>query len=477
MRKYGMALAVLTILWALPTGAAPEDTLKIKAAEQLRRAAAFFREQVAVEGGYLWRYSADLTRREGENKVTPTMAWVQPPGTPSVGLAFLDVYKKTGDPYYLEAAIETANALIKGQLQSGGWTYHIEFDPDKRKGYAYRSDGRTEAHNVTTLDDDTTQAALRCLIRVDHELDFKDATIHEAALFGLDSLLRAQYPNGAWPQRYSEFPDPEKYPIKKATYPDDWSRMYTGIDYTGYYTLNDNTLADTIALMDLAAETYSEERYRAAWRKAGDFILLAQMPDPQPAWAQQYDLDMHPAWARKFEPPAITGGESQGILRVLLEFHAKTGDRRYLDSVCRALAYLKASRRSDGLLARFYELKTNKPLYFTKAYELTYSDADTPTHYSFTAYFNLDAIEADYRAACDVEGNAPPDNNTEPPAASPAADQVEKIIAALDARGAWVESGRLRYHGEDDPVREIIDTQTFISNISVLSAYIADVKE
>ena len=76
-----------------------------------------------------------------------------------------------------------------------------------------------------------------------------------------------------------------------------------------------------------------------------------------------------------------------------------------------------------------------------------------------------------------MEGNAPPDNNTEPPAASPAADQVEKIIAALDARGAWVESGRLRYHGEDDPVREIIDTQTFISNISVLSAYIADVKE
>ena len=142
---------------------------------------------------------------------------MQPPGTPSVGLAFLDVYKKTGDPYYLEAAIETANALVKGQLQSGGWTYHIEFDPDKRKGCAYRSDGRTEAHNVTTLDDDTTQAALRCLIRVDHELDFKDATIHEAALFGLDSLLRAQYrmEPGATVQRISR---PGKVSHKKATY-------------------------------------------------------------------------------------------------------------------------------------------------------------------------------------------------------------------------------------------------------------------
>ena len=36
--------------------------------------------------------------------------------------------------------------------------------------------------------------------------------------------------------------------------------------------------------------------------RAGDFILAAQMPEPQPAWAQQYDAAMHPAWARKFEP-------------------------------------------------------------------------------------------------------------------------------------------------------------------------------
>ena len=48
-----------------------------------------------------------------------------------------------------------------------------------------------------------------------------------------------------------------------------------------------------------------------------------------------------------------------------------------------ALAYLKKSLLPDGRLARFYELKTNKPLYFTKTYELTYDDSDMPTHYSF----------------------------------------------------------------------------------------------
>ncbi len=477
MKKSRIILIAAVVLCAFKINAAAEDTLTTEAQEQLRHATAFFREQVAVQGGYLWRYSADLTCREGEKKATPAMAWVQPPGTPSVGLAFLDTYNKTGDPYYLEAAVESANALVKGQLHSGGWTYHIEFDPDQRKKFAYRSDRRTNAHNVTTLDDDTTQAALRCLIMVDRALDFKNTVLHEAALFGLDSLLRAQYPNGAWPQRYSEFPDPDEYPVKKAGYPDDWPRIYKGADYSGYYTLNDNTLADTIALMDLAAETYSDDRYRAAWRKAGEFILLAQMPDPQPAWAQQYDVDMHPAWARTFEPPAITGGESQGILRVLLDFHAETGDRRYLDSAGRALAYLKKSRQPDGRLARFYEMKTNKPLYCTKSYELTYSDADTPTHYSFFSYSSLDAIEVDYRAACDVEGKGLHEYKTEPTAAPPSAEEVKILITTLDARGAWVEPGRLRYHGEEDPTREIIDSQTFISNMSILSAYIASEKK
>ena len=42
---------------------------------------------------------------------------------------------------------------------------------------------------------------------------------------------------------------------------------------------------------------------------------------------------MHPAWARKFEPPSVTGGESQGIIRTLLRIYRETGERRYLDAV------------------------------------------------------------------------------------------------------------------------------------------------
>jgi hypothetical protein len=157
---------------------ANEATLKEQAAKALRRATAFFRTQVSTEGGYLWRYSEDLARREGEGKATDTMVWVQPPGTPSVGMAYLTAYEATGDSYYLNAARDT------------GWDYRIEFKPKRRRRYAYRVDPQREgARNVSTLDDNNTQSAVRLLMRVDRALDFKDEKIHEAVEFALSALL------------------------------------------------------------------------------------------------------------------------------------------------------------------------------------------------------------------------------------------------------------------------------------------------
>ena len=163
--------------------------------------------------------------REGEGTATDTMIWVQPPGTPSVGMAFLTAYEATGDSCYLDAARGAAHALVRGQLRSGGWDYRIEFDPERRRRYAYRvdSNSRKDARNVSTLDDDVSQSALRLLMRVDKALDFKDEKIHEAAQFALSAFLEVQYPNGAWPQRFSGPPDPAQFPVKKACYPESWS--------------------------------------------------------------------------------------------------------------------------------------------------------------------------------------------------------------------------------------------------------------
>ena len=47
-----------------------------------------------------------------------------------------------------------------------------------------------------------------------------------------------------------------------------------------------------------------------------------------------------------------------------------------------------------------------------------------------------------------------------------------KIIGDLDSRGAWVEAGRLRYHGDDDPTREVIRSETFMRNLEELADWL-----
>jgi hypothetical protein len=482
------------LLLATPTAQAGDDALRAQAVKGLDRAVQFFRKQVATEGGYLWRYSADLSKREGEGKATATQVWVQPPGTPAVGMALLKAYEATGDKKHLDAAVETAHCLVRGQLRSGGWDYSIEFDPKRRRLWNYRVDEENpKGKNVSTLDDNTTQAALRFLVRVDSTLRKKDPLIHTAVVHGFYSLFTAQYPNGAWPQRYERSPDRDLFPVKKASYPEAWPRVWPGSDYRGYYTLNDNSVADVIDTLFEASRSYSPlgpankrlvgegplaKQMLEAAAKAGDFMLRAQMPDPQPGWAQQYDVNMQPAWARKFEPASITGGESQGVMLTLLKIYRATGDKKYLEPLPRALAYYRRSVLPDGKLARFYELKTNKPLYFTKKYELTYDDGDMPTHYAFKVASRLDAIAREYER---VRRAGPEELKRPTEAAAPQVTealrkQVRTLLAALDERGAWATPGKMRSQGADDATRQVIESQTFIRNIGVLAQYLAAVR-
>jgi hypothetical protein len=469
---------VLCLLGPVMAHGAGDSALRSDAAVALRKAVTFFRENVATEGGYLWRYSEDLKIREGEGKADDKTVWLQPPGTPAVGMAYLQAYWDTGDPYYRDAALAAGNCLVRGQLRSGGWDNSITFDPAKRRNYAYRVDeltpGRSQ-RDTTTLDDNKTQSALRLLMHLDATLGFKNATIHEATLYGLNALLAAQFPNGAWPQQFSKHPDPDVCPVRPASYPASWSREFPNVRYAGFYTFNDNAMGDVMEVMALAFQIYQDKRYLRAVERMGDFILLAQMPDPQPAWAQQYDLQMHPAWARKFEPPAITGGESQGVMETLLRIYQVTDRKQYLDAVPRAIEYLRRSQLPDGRLARFYELQTNRPLYFTKDYVLTYSDADTPTHYSFKSGNRLDSLEKTYRQMCALPASAlgPKPYRQPKSSARPSRAQVQRVIDSLDDQGRWVENGSLRYQDEGDPTERIIDCRTFINNCRLLSSYLA----
>jgi hypothetical protein len=428
----------------------------------MRRAANFFRGKVAVQGGYVWHVSEDLTRRWGEGAAGPQQIWVQPPGTPAVGMAYLAAHAATRDAWYLDAAREAAEALVAGQLESGGWSHSIDFDPAGKNAGRYRiGKGRAKGRNVSTLDDDTTQSALRFLMHADRALDFKHAAIHEAAEFGRAALLRAQFPHGGFPQGWEGAVADLK--PQRAQFPDyDWRTEHRIKDYWFLPTLNDDLCTDIILTLQDGAEIYKDENCRRALTRLGDFLVMAQLPEPQPGWAQQYTADMRPAWARKFEPPAVSGRESEDAVEALLAIHRFTADKKFLEPVPTALAWMKRSLLPDGQIARFYELQSNKPLYMTKDYALTYDDSDVPTHYGWKAKSNLADLEAAFSAA---KAGTPPK-----PQKPPGGDKVRGILKSLDNEGRWLTQKQLK----DLPAgQRVIASDIFVKNLELLSRYAA----
>jgi PelA/Pel-15E family pectate lyase len=386
----------------------------------------------------------------------------------------LNAYEYTGSRLCLTGAVRAAHALLQGQLRSGGWTYRIEFNPEDRRRFAYRVDGPPgrKARDVTSLDDNTTQSAIKLLMRADRALKFKNTAIHEAVDYALDAVLAHQFESGGWPQAITANIDPKSCPKRKASFSAEWSRTYPGHrDYWYRPTLNDNLMGDLIPVLLEAAEVYQNDAYRQAALRGGEFLLDAQLPDPQPGWAQQYNYRMQPMWARKFEPPSITGGEARGVLESLMDLYVVTGEQRWLEPIPRALAYYKGSRLPNGKLARFYEMGTNKPLYFTRDYKLTYDDRAVPTHYAFQVGDWTGKAERRFEQ---LKTRRPPRGRPVSSVPAPSSKTARRLIDALDERGAWVEDGRLRFYPKTDSTRRIIDCATFAVNLEKLAKYVAE---
>ncbi len=491
------AMRFLLLLSLIFSGAASAQTTE-DAKKALLQAVKFYHRDVATRGGYVYQYSADLKLREAEGVPDKDTIWVQPPGTPAVGLAMLEAYEATGEKACLEGALDAGIALARGQLQSGGWYYSISFgdtpslrfhrrDPNGKLqndptppaertgagGWDLWKKRNYEA-NLSTYDDDVTFAALRFLTRLDSALKFADAETHDAALYALQALVGTQFPNGAWATNFDRFPatppDVKNYPILRASLPETWPRLWPK-DFTGCYVTNDELMSRGIDTLLLASAIYKDTKYLDAARRAGDFLLLAQLPEPQPIWAQQYNAQMQPVWGRAFEPTALTSRESQAIMRSLIALFRATNDKKYLEPIPRALAYLRRSLRPDGKLARFYEIRTNKPLYFTRGpnaqgHVLTYSDQNLASNYGFLITPDMEGIESDYQAV--LQGK---------PAAAlpmPTQTEIQKIITSLDARGAWTEAGTVRdaKSQKQQPKGGIIRSATFIENVRALCRFI-----
>ncbi|HVE52622.1 MAG TPA: pectate lyase, partial [Ramlibacter sp.] len=113
---------------ALPPGAPPApgnpayeppvdpDPFRQSTKVAMRRAAIHMDQNVSYRGAYVWSsLASDRNKLWGEMEAYPTMCWMQPTGTPSVGNCLIDAYKATGDENFYKAAERTALAMIEAQ--------------------------------------------------------------------------------------------------------------------------------------------------------------------------------------------------------------------------------------------------------------------------------------------------------------------------------------------------------------------------
>ncbi|HEX5008624.1 MAG TPA: pectate lyase, partial [Hyphomonadaceae bacterium] len=356
----------------------------------MKRATSFMTDTVAYRGGYVWAYLPDFSRSWGEMEARRTMLWVQPPGTATMGHAFLDAWHATGDEQFWRAAVSATRALVKAQHPAGGWNYIYDFagEASLKDWYAtigangWRLEEFQHYYGNATFDDAGTAEASQLMLRMHLEgktSEFK-APLDRAIAFVLDS----QYPVGGWPQRYPR--------VEAAS-------LHGMADYTGYITFNDDVAGENIKFLIMVQQTMGHPKAADAIRRAMDCFKATQQPKPQAAWGLQHTVgDLKPAAARSYEPLAFVTHTTGNNISQLMNFYELTGDKSYLERVGEALDWLDTVKLPAGVATAqrthptFIEIGSNRPLYVHRrgsnvvngAYYTTYDLEGSIGHYSPT---------------------------------------------------------------------------------------------
>jgi PelA/Pel-15E family pectate lyase len=232
---------------------------------------------------------------------------------------------------------------------------------------------RDQIKTDSTIDNGATHTQLSFLARV-FTAQHQDRH-RESCLRGLDYLLKAQYPNGGWPQFYPNL--------------------------SGYYkhiTYNDDAMIGVLkVLRDVAGAkpvyAFVDETRRAAAARAVEkgieCILKTQVVvnGRRTVWCAQHDeVTLAPAAARAFEVVSLSGGESVGIVRFLMSI--KNPSPAVVEAIEAAIAWFEQSQlkgikwidsvvvpdpKGGPIWARFYEIGTNRPIFVGRDGVVKYS--------------------------------------------------------------------------------------------------------
>lgn len=495
--------------------------------ETMLKATKFMVEEVSTNGGYVWYYMPDYSRRWGEMEAYKTMIWVQHPGTISMGHVFLDAYRATENEYFYQAAQKAAAAIIWGQSHEGGWNYMIDFAGDRSLKQWYNAIGKNgwrmeefqHYYGNSTFDDDVTSDAARFLLRM--YLEKLDPAYKPALDKAIRFILKSQYPNGAWPQRY-----PSKDEFRKQGCP----------DYTSFYTFNDDVIWENVHFLLQCYLVLGEEQFLDPIHKGMDFYIISQ--DTTGAWGQQLNLKMETVGARTYEPAAFLTKTTYENAMHVMKFYEYTGDEKFLACVPRAIKWLEGAKLPEDQREGSYthptyiEPETNRPVYVHRkgsnvkygSYYTDYNDKNLLGHSFGKRRLKLDELKKEYHRLSqlsveEVTKNSPLkpeqftnegtpqtyyDLNQHDYSVSIDESKIKEIINSLDSQNRWltrhvfisnpyIGDGQKKeqtdryasttvgdktdtspYRNESD--QEYISTRAYIRNMKILIEYVESVR-
>lgn len=404
-KNLGKAALFLCMASFACSGAHAQSNKKLdeQVLKTMKTATQFMMDKVSYNGGFVWNYLPDMSRSWGEMEAKRTMAWIQPPGTPSVGHLLLDAYHATGDEFYYESARKVANALIWGQLECGGWNYVFDFAGENSLKSWYDTVGKSgwrleefqHYYGNATYDDGGTMEAAKFLLRM--YVEKNDPTFRPALDKVIRFVLESQYPVGGWPQRYPLMYD-HPFQGKK--------------DYSSFITLNDDVAPDIIEFLLQCHQAMGLQGVKEPIMRAMYLMITLQQGKPYAGWADQYFVDnLKPAHARSYEPRSVNTGTTVRMIHLMLDYYSLTADTRFLAGIPAAIEFLESmklpdsetkkwKRQSDNpeliLVPRFVNPEDGKPLYVHRkgtnvnsgSYFINQNLENTIAHYNSATFVN-----------------------------------------------------------------------------------------
>jgi PelA/Pel-15E family pectate lyase len=305
-----------------------------------------------------------------------------------------------------DEAKQIADNILTYQADAGGWPKNVDTASKPYTGQRDKLD--------PTFDNSATTDELRYLahmVQATHDEKYRTAVLK-----GIDYILKAQYPNGGWPQFYPP---------------------HAETPYQRYITFNDDAM---VRLMRFLREVYSDKLFdfvdadrrkaaNLAFDKGINCILKCQIKvdGKLTGWCAQHDeIDFSPRPARTYELVSLSGDESVGIVRLLMSLDPPSPE--VVQAIDAAVAWFNAAkitgirveRRPDvqaprgfnkvvvedpsapAMWARFYEIGTNRPIFSDRdgvaKHDLAAIGYERRNGYNWLDYWPEELLKKDYPA-------------------------------------------------------------------------------